>query len=272
MSQCSWGVKQVFGDRDSTEEPADEDLISAVEFDSTGEYLATGDRGGRVVIFEACTKRPNQGCETASPQQGCEAPPSSADLEYRFYCEFQSHEPEFDCLKSLEIEEKLNCVRWCKNRPGPLFLLSTNDKTIKLWKIFEKRVRMVSARSVEAASENGGESPYMDRLMLRMPTLHPVQNVASATLKRSFANGHTYHINSLSFNNDGMTFLSADDLRINIWNLHSNSCTFNIVDIKPDDMEDLSEVITRAEFHPTHDSQLLYSSSKGLIRAPHSHA
>ena len=25
-------------------------------------------------------------------------------------------------------------------------------------------------------------------------------------------------------------------------------------------------MITRAEFHPTHDSQLVYSSSKGLVR------
>ena len=33
--------------------PHAEDLISAVEFDGTGEYLATGDRGGRVVIFES---------------------------------------------------------------------------------------------------------------------------------------------------------------------------------------------------------------------------
>ena len=28
------------------------DVISAVEFDHEGQYLATGDRGGRVVIFE----------------------------------------------------------------------------------------------------------------------------------------------------------------------------------------------------------------------------
>lgn len=28
------------------------DIISAVEFDKTGEHLATGDRGGRVVLFE----------------------------------------------------------------------------------------------------------------------------------------------------------------------------------------------------------------------------
>lgn len=28
------------------------DIISAVEFDHTGEFLATGDRGGRIVLFE----------------------------------------------------------------------------------------------------------------------------------------------------------------------------------------------------------------------------
>ena len=28
------------------------DLITAVEFDPTGNYLATGDRSGRVVLFE----------------------------------------------------------------------------------------------------------------------------------------------------------------------------------------------------------------------------
>jgi serine/threonine-protein phosphatase 2A regulatory subunit B len=28
------------------------DIISTVEFDHTGDYLATGDKGGRVVLFE----------------------------------------------------------------------------------------------------------------------------------------------------------------------------------------------------------------------------
>ena len=28
------------------------DIISAVEFNHDGEYLATGDKGGRVVLFE----------------------------------------------------------------------------------------------------------------------------------------------------------------------------------------------------------------------------
>ena len=44
-----------------------------------------------------------------------------------------------------------------------------------------------------------------------------------------------------SFNSsDGETFISADDLRINLWNLEINSQSFNIVDVKPTNMEDLT--------------------------------
>lgn len=42
---------------------------------------------------------------------------------------------QFDYLKSLEIEEKINKIRWCQSSNGALFLLSTNDRTIKLWKV-----------------------------------------------------------------------------------------------------------------------------------------
>ncbi|KAJ0828834.1 putative transcription factor WD40-like family [Helianthus annuus] len=65
---------------------------------------------------------------------------------------------------------------------------------------------------------------------------------------------------------DGETFVSADDLRINLWNLEISNQSFNIVDVKPANMEDLTEVITSAEFHPAHCNTLAYSSSKGSIR------
>lgn len=47
-------------------------------------------------------------------------------------------------------------------------------------------------------------------------------------------------------------------------------CGFNsasdIVDIKPANMEELTEVITAAEFHPHQCNTFVYSSSKGTIR------
>lgn len=90
--------------------------------------------------------------------------------------------------------------------------------------------------------------------------------MVEATPRRVFANAHTYHINSISVNSDQETYLSADDLRINLWNLEITNQSFNIVDIKPSNMEELTEVITAAEFHPRDCNLFVYSSSKGTIR------
>jgi serine/threonine-protein phosphatase 2A regulatory subunit B len=40
----------------------------------------------------------------------------------------------------------------------------------------------------------------------------------------------------------------------------------DIVDIKPANLEELSEVITATEFHPTHCNMFLYSSSRGAVK------
>lgn len=40
----------------------------------------------------------------------------------------------------------------------------------------------------------------------------------------------------------------------------------DIVDIKPINMEELTEVITAAEFHPQHCNLFMYSSSKSNIK------
>ncbi len=45
-----------------------------------------------------------------------------------------------------------------------------------------------------------------------------------------------------------------------------NHLTPDIVDIKPANMEELTEVITAAEFHPHECNTFVYSSSKGSIR------
>jgi serine/threonine-protein phosphatase 2A regulatory subunit B len=42
--------------------------------------------------------------------------------------------------------------------------------------------------------------------------------------------------------------------------------TLDVVDIKPANMEELTEVITAAEFHPQQCNIFMYSSSKGTIK------
>jgi hypothetical protein len=51
--------------------------------------------------------------------------------------------------------------------------------------------------------------------------------MVEASQRRVFANAHTYHINSISVNCDQETYLSADDLRINLWNLEITDQSFS---------------------------------------------
>ena len=99
-------------------------MISALAFDGTGEYLASGDRAGRVVIFE----RMNKSKSKSSTSLGDTSLPvkKTSNAEYKFYTEFQSHEAEFDYLKSLEINERINGIAWTRRTGDALFLLSTN--------------------------------------------------------------------------------------------------------------------------------------------------
>jgi serine/threonine-protein phosphatase 2A regulatory subunit B len=69
-----------------------------------------------------------------------------------------------------------------------------------------------------------------------------------------------------SLPSDDETFLSADDLRINLWHIGINDQSFNIVDIKPENMEELQEVITSAQFHPLHCNIFMYGSSRGSVK------
>ena len=48
--------------------------------------------------------------------------------------------------------------------------------------------------------------------------------MVEASPRRIFANAHTYHINSISVNSDGETYLSADDLRYGIKQLKILYC------------------------------------------------
>lgn len=61
--------------------------------------------------YDSTCRDSSRTCEQArvGPDQRA-PPPRLSPFEYRYLTEFQSHEPEFDYLKSLEIEEKINQV------------------------------------------------------------------------------------------------------------------------------------------------------------------
>lgn len=195
-------------------------------------------------------------------------------------------------------------------------MLPPTDKTIKLWKVFEKSLKVVAENNSSAQSgpnppspppasalppsglpsspsaNNGGGADGHGTPYLRLPRMTYHDTIVAAVPRKVYANAHAYHINSVSVNSDGETYMSADDLRINLWNLNISDQSFSafpsgvaasprierltspapvcaatdILDIKPANMEELTEVITAAEFHPVSCNLFCYSSSKGTVK------
>jgi serine/threonine-protein phosphatase 2A regulatory subunit B len=149
----------------------------------------------------------------------------TGEPQYQLYTEFQSHNAEFDYLKSLEIEEKINQIKWCRPSNGSQCLLSTNDKTIKLWKVHERSVREVTTYNEQGLAHV--PRTQITPQLIRLPQTYVRGHVTTSTAKRVYANAHTYHINSIAINSDGETFMSADDLRVNLWSLGISNQSFS---------------------------------------------
>jgi serine/threonine-protein phosphatase 2A regulatory subunit B len=77
--KLNWKLTQVFGEEGAVDNVADEDVISAMAFDPSGNYIALGDKAGRLIAFE----RSHDG----------------QNVEYQYATELQSHTKEFDYLK-----------------------------------------------------------------------------------------------------------------------------------------------------------------------------
>lgn len=63
----------------------------------------------------------------------------------------------------------------------------------------------------------------------KVPVLMPMDLMVEVSPRRVFANAHTYHVNSISVNSDYETYMSADDLRINLWHLDITDRSFSIL-------------------------------------------
>lgn len=274
-STHEWKVNQclqAIPDDPTGADAPDGEQVTALSFNTIGSHLAVGTKGGRMQVYENAslnkaasispTSSPRKKSSLLSPTNllglgRSSSKPSNlvaASQEYYHYGDFLSHDPEFDYLKSLEIEGKINKISWLPPANHKLQLLSCNDKTIKLWSMQKKKQAQFS------------ESEKGELIQHRLPDVVFTDPVFKSKTRRVYKNAHTFHVNSISINSDGMSFISADDLRVNLWDFEINSSCFNLIDIKPEDMEDLSEVITAVDFHPVQCNTLMYSSSGGNIR------
>eukprot|EP00300_Choanocystis_sp_HF-7_P025009 c2662_g1_i1.p1 GENE.c2662_g1_i1~~c2662_g1_i1.p1 ORF type:complete len:494 (+),score=80.98 c2662_g1_i1:207-1484(+) len=236
-TRLTWQRLQCFGDPSGTS-PQPGEIVSACAFDKSGQYLAAGNHGGMVVIWAQQSE-----------------PSSESRLDFKAETEICSHEQEFDVLTSQEIPAQIKHIQWLPQLAKSRLIMSANDKTIKIWKIYEKS-SWLPPEHITAAPTNTITVPRSS--FLGSETCTKAQTV--------FTNGHRYTINSLSLCTDSQTFLSSDDLRINIWDLNTTQLTANILDITPQNGEsDNVPLISKAAFSPHLCNEFLYGCTDGSV-------
>ena len=252
---------QRFGDRKPAD-LVDDELITTLSFDKSGTHLAVGDQAGRIVVFQFMPKLDELFEEGTTDQfssfflsnnasghsttgrnrfnssfeyEGWELP---TDYEFEYVHDFQSHEKDVDFLHNKEVSPQIKNIKWLAQNGTEMRLLSSNSKSIKLWKVKE-------TNDSSSNSETRSFSTKQQQIFYKL---------------------HDHSINSLSIALNEEVFLSADDLKINLWHINDPYKPYNLIDLTPVDFDDLSEVITSCNFHPRHDNLFVFGSSEGNIR------
>lgn len=217
---------------------------------------------------------------------------------FAYYAQFQSHNPQLDYLSSTDIDETVNQIDWFKPVANSQRLISCNDRVIKVWRLNERQLKTVAQfspfhmSSMHARTSSYAKTPMSKPVPIRtrpttsyqqkkpqisnqlpyFPRLERIGKSVHVTERRVISDMHAFQINSLSVSHDEEIFLSSDDLRVHLWNLNARTSKgapqggFTTVDIRPNSMKDLTEVITSTKFHPNHSHMFAYATSRGSVK------
>ena len=123
---------------------------------------------------------------------------------------------EFDALRSMEVDEAITNMAWLRNQGKYMKMLTTNSRTIKCWKIFEK----VEKKMVKTAGRD-----------LLMPKLQATDAFYNAQVQLSFPNKHHSSINTIGTSRNEEYLLSSDDVHCYMWNFEKPTKPFKLVDL-----------------------------------------
>lgn len=162
------------------------------------------------------------------------------------------------------LSKSVNCMDFATRGTSSISLLSSNEKTIKLWRIGEKVVRpCIPQKSASQLLESEWLETTGNQLTL--PRLSSKKKQVAAKNVKEFSGAHQYSIHSVSMSANLENFISADDLKVYLWDLNRNDTVCMLVDqrqcVKP-----MNEVITRAVCHPQMSNLILWASTNGTIR------
>lgn len=139
---------------------------------------------------------------------------------------------------------------WLSRQGKYMRLLSTNSRSIKFWKIFEKNEKKV----VKSAGKD-----------LAIPKLEAVDAGYGAELKIELPNKHLSPIKQISRSFNEQFLLSSDESQIFMWDLEEAKRPYLVCDLTSNAKSE-RESISCASMHPNSDSLIVVGMNKGSLK------
>lgn len=181
-----------FGDHVQLSQFKPDDTISTLSFSHDGQFLASGDQAGRVVVF-----RLNK------PKKSNEKP--TVD----FITQTHAHKSQFDYFRSELSEMKVNSLKWIPRQTYNPLLLTCNSHDAKLWKF--NASPKVNWNSFDVDEQT------IDTFVF--PNAKRYDTKYSMECARTFSDIQTEYIMDLQALPDQRSFLMVDVSCIKLWDI-----------------------------------------------------
>ena len=217
-----------FGDHVPLSQFKPDDTITALSFSSDGQFLASGDQAGRVVVFRL-----------NAPTTPTSKPTVS------FVTQVHAHKSEFDYFRSELGDMKINALQWVPRQSLNPLLLTCNSNGAKLWRF----------NATPKIAWNAVQDDYI------LPTAKQTDLKYTSECVRSFTDIQTEFIVDLQCLPDQRSFLTVDVDCVKLWDMErdvKSVCLYRVSQQEP--------VITTSAIHPAYPSAFLVGDDDGVCR------
>lgn len=216
------------------------------------------------IISRSESKRPSVTGEEFSQLAETSSASISRDLRGREVVRRVSHSAyvkSINALTSAAVEPAVKCLHFVPHSPPSTFsYLTANQRVIKLF-----RIRREGFGPLDYFSEMEEVIRRYQDPVPRVSRFPPPQRIIPHKEFGPASNS----VQQLSLSADCQTFMSIEDLQIFWWDMEASDTTKGacIVDLNPPsgDLNEVEELVTAANFHPTHGSLFLMSRSSGVL-------
>lgn len=214
-----------FGDHVPLSHFKSDDTISALSFTSDGQFLASGDHAGRIVVFRFTEGSNNKNCPMVS-----------------FVTQIHAHKSQFDYFRSELSEMKVNSLKWVPRQTLNPLLLTCNSHDVKLWK-FNLTTKTTWAENSCAEDEDG---VFLDEFIF--PTVKHNDMKYSSECVKTYSDIQTEYIMDLQTMPDQRSFLMVDVSCVKLWDIERDVKSVCLCKVSQQEPEIITSGIT--EKHP----------------------